>query len=141
MPIALANHLRVYGALRERNVLLTMIPDAVPRIEGDRITETVPLAHGFVRVTALYGYEEMPDLDDILAEAERRLFAGALPRPCVYFVTRERLLPTRGGPMSLLQEKLFSIQLRNSRPIYEYFQWKPDDFIETIQTVTFGNKG
>jgi len=138
MPIALANHLRVYHALRERNVILTMAPDSAPRIEGDRITETVPLPHGFVRVTALYGYEEAPDLDEILAEAERRLFAGALPRPCVYFVTRERLLPTRGGPMSLLQEKLFSLQLRNARPIYEYFRWKPDDFIETVQTVTFG---
>ncbi|MGE9297406.1 MAG: potassium transporter Kup [Puniceicoccales bacterium] len=140
MPIALANHLRVYGVMRERNVILTMAPDSVPRIEGDRITETVPLPHGFVRVTALYGYEENPDLDEILAEAEQRLFAGALPRPCVYFVSRERLQPTRGGPMTLLQERLFSLQLRNSRPIYEYFTWKPDEFVETIQTVTFGEK-
>jgi len=137
MPIPLANQLRVFNVLRERNVLLTMAPESIPCIEGDRITETVPLPHGFIRVTASYGYEERPDLDEILDEAERRIFDGALPRPVIYFAARERFMPSRSRAMPLFLQRLFSLQLRNARPIYEYFRWKPDDFIETIQTVTF----
>nr|WP_234043777.1 KUP/HAK/KT family potassium transporter [Cerasicoccus arenae] len=140
MPIALANHLRVYNSLRERNIVLTMAPESIPRVDGEMITETVPLPHGFVRVTASYGYEDNPDLDEILAEAESRLFAGAVPRPVIYFVSRERLTPTRNALMSQFKQRMFAFMLRNSRPIYEYFRWQPDDFIETIQTVRFDDE-
>lgn len=135
LPIILANQLRLFNTLRERNVILTMAPESVPRVTGDYITESIPLPHGFVRVTAAYGYEENPDLDEILAEAERRLFAGAVPRPVAFFVTRERFVPDKAGSMTMLQQRLFAFQLRNARPIYEYFRWKPDDFVEIVQTV------
>ncbi|MEO0796352.1 MAG: KUP/HAK/KT family potassium transporter [Verrucomicrobiota bacterium] len=140
MPIPLANQLRLYQVLRERNVMLTMAPESVPRVLGKSTTETVPLAHGFVRVTASYGYEEQPDLDAILKEAEERLFEGALPRPVVYFVARERIIPSKDSPLPMFQEKLFAFLHRNARPIYEYFHWKSDDFIETIYAVRLGEK-
>ncbi len=135
MPIMLANQLRLFQSMRERNLILTMAAESVPSIEGDMITETIPLAHGFVRVTASYGYEDTPDLDAIIAEAERRLFDGATPQPVVYFASRERFVPDRRNAMPMIMQRLFSLQLRNARPIYEYFRWKPDDFVEVIQTV------
>ncbi len=137
MPIILANQLRLFNSLRERNLILTMAPESVPHVQGGLITETIPLPHGFVRVTASYGYEDRPDLDAIINEAERRLFSGAVPQPVAYFASRERLLSGKCHTMPMFMQRLFSLQLRNSRPIYEYFIWKPDDFVELIQTVRF----
>ncbi len=140
-PTMLASQLRLFGSLRERNLILTMAPESVPRVAGDLITETTPLPHGFVRVTASYGYEDRPDLDAIIEEAERRLFDGAVPEPVAYFASRERYVPTEDGPMPMFMQRLYSLQLRNARPIYEYFQWRPDDFVEVIQTVKFEKSG
>ena len=68
-PAALLHNLKHNKVLHERNVILTVVTEEVPRVfEAGRVT-VERLSDAFVGVTVRYGFTELPDLPQALAGA------------------------------------------------------------------------
>ena len=78
IPAALRRLLRVFNALHEHVVFLTVLAERVPRVEaGDRL-EVQPLGLGFFRVTVRYGFCEQPNVLRAVSQCRE---AGTGDRP------------------------------------------------------------
>jgi KUP system potassium uptake protein len=135
-PLVLLHHLKHNQALHRQVVLLSVSSAEVPEVdEEDRVT-VVPLAHGFFRVSARYGFMETPDVPRILAMSAAY---GLVTRPQAtsYYLGRERLLPTGKSGMARWRRKLFVFMARNAQSATEFFGLPPNRVVELGTQIEF----
>jgi KUP system potassium uptake protein len=129
MPPALLHNLKHNKVLHERNVLLSVETQTVPRAdESDRVAYT-DLGHGFCRLTLRFGYMEDPNVP-------RALKHWPIPGPAfdemdtTFFASREALSAKADQGMALWRDKLFLIMSRNATPATEFFQIPGNRLVE-----------
>jgi KUP system potassium uptake protein len=59
------------------------------------------------------------------------------PQQASFFLSRETVLPTKGGDMWLWRERLFAYLMRNSHAATVYFQLPPDRVVEVGVELAF----
>jgi KUP system potassium uptake protein len=134
VPTVLLHHLKHNKVLHDQVLLLSIIPDDVPEVSGDRLT-VEPLDHGFYRVVAKYGFMETPDVKELMALCNQQGIR-ARPLETTYYLGRERLIPTRRkrgdhtAHLSMWRKKLFAIMSRNAISATEYFGIPPNRVVE-----------
>ena len=148
VPVVLLHHLKHNKALHKQVILLSVQTAEVPEMADDEQLFVEKLAEGFVRVRAIYGFMETPDVKEILA---RLTAAGVRTKPMEtsYFLGRERLLPTKkrseapvveGGrrlAMMRWRKKLFIFMARNARSATEFFGIPPNRVVELGAQIEF----
>ena len=128
-PLALRYNYRYNRALHEEVVLLALLNQDVPEIpEAERVTAEA-LGRGFYRVTARHGFQQVPQVPEVLALA-RAQGLNLDPEDLLFFVARESILPTSEPGMALWREKLFSLLSRIAQRPTEFFKIPPDRVVE-----------
>jgi KUP system potassium uptake protein len=128
-PEVLSHHLRHNKALHEEVILLSVITEAVPEIPDAERLKVEPLRHGFYRVTAHYGFMEMPRVPNIIARC-CDYDLRARPDTVSYYLGRPRLLPTGRARMMKWRKLLFGFMMRNARSATEFFAIPPERVVE-----------
>jgi KUP system potassium uptake protein len=130
VPPVLAHHVARLGVLSSSVVLLTLVFEHEPYVDGrERVTVT-KLGRGFVRVVARFGFMEQPDVPKVLSEAAlHKDFTPDLD-DVTYFLGRETFLATAKGQMGPWAEGFFSFLSRNSRSATNYFAIPPEQVLE-----------
>ena len=135
VPTVLLHHLKHNKVLHDQVVLLSIMPAGIPEVPRDERVKFEPLAHGFYRVVARYGFMETPDVKELLAICNER---GLRTRPLdtTYYMGRERLIPIRrkrgdqGIKMALWRKKVFAVMSRNAIPATQFFGIPPNRVVE-----------
>ena len=135
VPTVLLHHLKHNKVLHEQVVLLSLLAADVPQVPLLERARIEPLAHGFFRVIARYGFMETPDVKELLALCNEH---GLRTRPLetTYYLGRERLIPTRrkrgdhGLRMALWRKRLFSVMSRNAIGATQFFGIPPNRAVE-----------
>jgi KUP system potassium uptake protein len=116
VPSSLLQNLRHNRVLHERVVLLTMQFNEVPRVPVKERIELYLLEKRFYRVIAHYGFQEEPNVLEVLELCRSHHLHVDLDS-ATFFLAHESLLATHRPGMALWRERLFAILYRNaSRP-------------------------
>jgi KUP system potassium uptake protein len=113
VPYTLIYNLRHNHVLHERNIFLTLQMLEVARIDDAERVDVETIAEDFYRVTARYGFQEEPDVMEVLALCRAKGLDIA-PEATSFFLGRETLLSTDRPGMPKWRERLFAIMSRNS---------------------------
>ena len=128
-PTALMHNLKHNRVLHERNIILSIKTEDIPRVPRyervsvDRVTDT------FIRVVARYGFMETPSVPKILEVCRRKdlnIDIGATS----FFLSRRNLKTTSKSEMPLWQDKLFVALARSAQDATTYFQIPTDRVVE-----------
>ncbi len=131
VPHALLHNLKHNKVLHERVVILTIQFEDVPRIAPDARSTLEDHGQGVYRLTARYGFMEGVDVPGLLAAAP--LGFPWNPMDTTYFVSRQRLVPTRAAPIALWRQRLYALMLRLSANAIDFFR------LPASQTVELGD--
>ncbi len=128
-PTALMHNIKHNRVLHERNILLTIKTADTPRVlNADRV-KVEPIANGFVRITAKFGFMETPNIAKVLTLCRKSDLnidmAGAS-----FFLSRRSLIPSKKSEMPFLQDKLFIWMSKQAEDATTYFQIPMDRVVE-----------
>lgn len=119
-PIALLHNLKHNKVLHERIVLLTIVAEESPHVETAERVRVDPLAAGFFRVIARFGFMETPDIREVL-DACRRQGLELTANTCSFFLSRETIVHGKRPVMSRWQSRLFAYLARNAQTAAAFF--------------------
>jgi KUP system potassium uptake protein len=136
VPVVLLHHLKHNKVLHERVVLLSVLVREFPDVPQDKRLTIEPLAHGFYRVKAYYGFMETPNADEIAALCTK---AGLKAKymDTTYYLGRERLIPRGPSKMAKWRKVLFAYMQRNARSATEFFGIPPNRVVELGAQIEF----
>jgi KUP system potassium uptake protein len=128
-PTALMHNLKHNRILHERNIILSIKTEDIPRVPRyervtvDRVTDT------FIRVVARYGFMETPSVPKIL-DVCRRKDLNIDMSATSFFLSRRNLKPTPKSEMPGWQDRLFVALARSAQDATTYFQIPTDRVVE-----------
>lgn len=128
-PPVLLHHFKHNQVLHEQVVLLSIVTDDVPYVGAKNRVRIEKLREGFFRVTAHYGFMQVPKVTDVLKECDKR---GLKTRPesTSFYLGREKLVVTKNPGMARWRKHLFSFLSKNARPATDFFKLPPDRVVE-----------
>ena len=128
-PRALLHNLEHNHVLHQKVVFFTARTLNVPYAPADQriMIEYLPL--GMRRVTAYYGFAELPDVPATLREAAAKGL-DIDPENVSYFVNRVTFVPTKIPGMAPWRERLFAAMSRNSKSAAHFFRIPSERIIE-----------
>ncbi|MBX7192533.1 MAG: potassium transporter Kup [Sandaracinaceae bacterium] len=128
-PPVLLHHFKHNQVLHEQVVLLSIVTEDVPHVSAKSRVTVERLREGFFRVTAHYGFMQVPKVTDILKECDKR---GLKTRSdsTSFYLGREKLVVTRNPGMATWRKLLFSFLSKNARPATDFFKLPPDRVVE-----------
>ena len=131
VPPVLVHHVERLRVLHEHLVILTIVTARVPYTQRGKRVKVEPLGGGLHRVIGTYGFMENPDVPALLREAQRAGLAVDIKLEDVtYFLGRETILALPTGRMGEIEETVFGVLSRNSRPATSHFKLPPGQVIE-----------
>ena len=135
-PVVLLHHLKHNRVLHEKVILLSVVSQQVPEVPSNERITVIPLAQGFYRVRASYGFMESPNVEDIRA---RLVDAGIKTRSMdtSYYLGREQLIPVGRDGMSKWRKQIFAFMARNSQSATQYFGIPPNRVVELGTQIEF----
>ena len=128
VPAALLHNLKHNKVLHERVVILNVRYADVPHVADAHRLETARLAEGFYRVVVRYGFMDTIDVPAALAKCACGMTFDAMDT--TFFFSRENLIPTRGGGMSLWREHVFAAMARNAESPMTFFRIPANRVVE-----------
>jgi len=128
-PAVLLHHFKHNKVLHERVVLLTILTESLPVVPRKRRVEVATREHGFVEVTAHYGFMQTPSVPEILEQCARQGLELA-PASTSFYLGRETVLPTGKGAMATWRKRLFILLHRNARSAASFFDIPANRVVE-----------
>lgn len=128
-PTCLMHNLKHNRVLHERNIILTIKTEAVPRVqrhERVEIDRTDPL---FTKVTAHYGFMETPNVPKIF-ETCRRKDLNLEVGNTSFFLSRRSLRLAHESELPRWQQRLFLALARSAEDATVYFRIPMDRAVE-----------
>lgn len=120
VPHALLHNLKHNKVLHERNVLMRVRTLDKPHVRSAHRVDITLLPNNFWRVEALYGYQETPHMNHILAACAKQGLEFDLMQTS-FFLSHETLVSTRRPGMARWREKLFIWMSRNAQRATDFF--------------------
>ena len=128
-PTSLMHNLKHNRVLHERNIILNIKVEDMPRVaRHDRVT-VEKVSDSFTRVVAHYGFMETPSVPKILEHCRRKdlsIDVGATS----FFLSRRSLKATERSEMPRIQERLFIFLAGSAADATEYFRIPSDRVVE-----------
>ena len=128
-PRALLHNLEHNHVLHQKVVFLTARTLNVPFAPAERRLEIEYLSHGLRRVTARYGFMELPDVPATMREAVA-MGLDIDPTNVSYFLNRVTFVPTAMPGMARWRERLFAAMSRNSKSAAHFFRIPSEQIVE-----------
>ena len=128
-PTALLHNLKHNRVLHERNIILSIRTEEMPRIPRHERVEIERLSDGFIKVTAHYGFMETPSVPKIFEHCRRKDLNVDFPATS-FFLSRRSLKPTTKTSLPKWQERLFIWLSGKSEDATEYFKIPTDRVVE-----------
>jgi KUP system potassium uptake protein len=129
VPHALLHNLNHNKVLHERNVLLTVLTEEVPRVPDQERVEITRLSEDFYRVVVKYGFKDEPDVPAALELARQQGLEFKMMETS-FFLSRQTLVPKLGKDMALWREKIFALMSRNSSSATGFFNIPANRVVE-----------
>ena len=120
-PPALLASLRHTDALHEQILVISVLTEKRPRVQALERCEVIDLGLGFWEIVLHYGFMEIPDVPQALADRVQMKVAFDL-ETVSYFVSRESLRVTKKPGMARWREHLFALMSRNATSAANYFR-------------------
>jgi KUP system potassium uptake protein len=130
VPETLVMKARRLRSIMEHVVLLTVVIEHEPQVDGARRIEVESCSEGFMKVTIRFGYMENPQVPTVLAQAVEQ---GNLPialGDATYYVGRETFVGGKEGKMGPISEGLFALLSRNAKSAIDHFGLPLDQVVE-----------
>ncbi len=128
-PTSLLHNLKHNRVLHERNIILTIRTEDVPRVPRYERVIVEPVSASFVRVIARYGFMETPSIPKIFDTCRRKDLNVEMSSTS-FFLSRRSLRPTMKSEMPSWQESLFIRLARTAQDATTYFQIPTDRVVE-----------
>jgi KUP system potassium uptake protein len=135
-PLVLLHHFKHNKALHRQVVLLSTKAAGVPLVDESTRVQVSPLAHGFYRVTATFGFMEAPNVPRVM-ELCAAQGLETVPGDTSYYLGRERLLLTGNSGMPRWRKKLFMFMTRNALSAAQFFGLPPNRVVELGALIEF----
>jgi KUP system potassium uptake protein len=132
VPQALLHNLKHNHVLHEKNVVLTLKFEEIPWVDDGQRIDIEQLSASFWQVTARYGFMETPKVPELLAQCAKQGLS-VVEFETTYFISRETVVPTHAGALSLWREKLFATMSQNAGGVVDFFQL-PDSAVVELGT-------
>jgi KUP system potassium uptake protein len=130
VPLVLLHHFKHNKVLHETVLILAIITERIPKVEGKDRLEIQDLGQGFYHVKAHYGYSEVPEVPGIIRAFAAKTGKEINPMEVSYYFGRRSLTLTDKPTMPRWQKLLFSFLLRNSSSAASFFGLPPNRVIE-----------
>jgi KUP system potassium uptake protein len=134
-PTALLHSLKHYKVLHEKNVILSIETDHLPRVPPQDRVRIEPVGQTFQRVWLRFGYMERPNVPQALAIA-RKLGWQFDIMSTSFFLSRRALRPAARSGMPRWQDRLFISLARAANDATDYFQIPTGRVVEVGTQVT-----
>ena len=131
---ALLHSLKHYKVLHEKNVILTVETDPMPRVDPEERVRIEPIGQTFSRVVLRFGFMETPNVPHALAIA-RKLGWKFDIMSTSFFLSRRTLKPAPRSGMPRWQDRFFIALARSANDATDYFQI-PGRVVEVGTQVT-----
>ncbi len=134
VPVSLLHNLKHNRILHERTIFLTFRTVDVPYVEDLNRIEVQDHSGGLFSVVATFGFNETPDVKEVLNLLEGKTDMHFELMDTSFFLARETVAPTKLPGMSIWRERLFAWMHQNAA--------KPTDFfsIPANRVVELGTK-
>ena len=127
-PHTLLHNLKHNKVLHERVVILNVRYGEVPYVPADHRLAVTKLGEGVFHVVVRYGFMDDVDIPKALAECPCGMDFDMMDT--TFFLSRENLIPTRGGGMMVWREHLFATMARNAASPMTFFRIPPNRVVE-----------
>jgi KUP system potassium uptake protein len=128
-PTSLMHNLKHNRILHERNIVLSIKTNDVPRVPRRERLEIDRSNEKFIKITAHYGFMETPSIPKIFNQCRRKSFNVDLGATS-FFVSRRVLRPSSKSEMPLWQDMLFIALTHGAEDATAYFQIPTDRVVE-----------
>jgi KUP system potassium uptake protein len=128
-PTALMHSLKHYKVLHERNAVLTIESDPMPRVDPADRVRLEAISETFSRIVLRFGFMETPNVPQALAIA-RKLGWQFDIMSTTFFLSRRTLRPAEGSSMPKWQDHLFIALARSANDATDYFQVPTERVVE-----------
>jgi KUP system potassium uptake protein len=128
-PTSLMHNLKHNRVLHERNIILTIKTEDVPRMQRHERIEIDRVADTFIRVVAHYGFMETPSVPKIIEHCRRKDLNIDMAATS-FFLSRRSLKTTLKSEMPRWQERLFIWLAGRAEDATEYFRIPSDRVVE-----------
>ncbi len=129
VPLALLHSLKHYAVLHERNIILHVLTEQVPRVPPRDRVETSPLGSDFFRVILRYGFMEYPDLPAALSKCTLDGLGFDMMRT-TFFLSRETVDTGAKRGLRNLARRIFIWMHRNATDATEFFRIPRNRIVE-----------
>ena len=129
VPAALLHNMKHNKVLHERNVLMNVHTEDVPRLPEAERLEIHHLGHNFHTVKIRYGFLEEPDIPRALALCRVGGFRFNLMETS-FFVGREKIVAKRGSTISLPFKQIFMWLSKMALDATEFFKIPVNRIVE-----------
>jgi KUP system potassium uptake protein len=134
-PTSLMHNLKHNRVLHERNIILTIKTEEVPRVQRHERIQIDKVADTFIRVVAHYGFMETPSVPKIIEHCRRKDLNIDIAATS-FFLSRRSLKTTIKSEMPRWQERLFIWLAGRAEDATEYFRIPSDRVVEVGTQVT-----
>ncbi len=131
VPLSMLHNVKHYHVLHERNVILNVETEQVPRVPAHARATVTDLGHGFHRILLHYGFMQHPDIPSGL-EQYKLEGHGFDMLQTTFFLSRVSVVPADPGRRRLLPfvRRLFAWMMRNAADATEFFRIPPNRIVE-----------
>jgi KUP system potassium uptake protein len=128
-PTSLMHNLKHNRVLHERNIILTIKTEDVPRVPRHERIEIDKVADTFIRVVAHYGFMETPSVPKIIEHCRRKDLNIDMAATS-FFLSRRSLMTTLKSEMPRWQDRMFIWLAGRAEDATQYFRIPNDRVVE-----------
>ena len=128
-PTALLHSLKHYKVLHERNAILSIQSDPMPRVDPKDRVRIEPISATFSRIRLRFGFMETPNVPQALAIA-RKLGWQFDIMSTSFFLSRRTLRPAETSEMPQWQDHIFIALARTANDATDYFHIPTERVVE-----------
>jgi KUP system potassium uptake protein len=131
VPLSMMHNIKHYHVLHERNVILHVETEQIPRVPAERRAAVTDLGNGFYRILVHYGFMQHPDIPAALEKC-RTDSQGFDWMQTSFFLTRVSIV--KGGPeahrLHPVVRSLFAWMQRNAADATGFFRIPANRIVE-----------
>jgi KUP system potassium uptake protein len=131
VPLAMLHNVKHYHVLHQRNVILHVETEQVPRVPGAKRASVADLGNGFYRIELHYGFMQQPDIPAALASISLGGQRFDMMQTS-FFLSRVTVMASGAGKrlLSPVLRRLFAWMHRNASDATEFFRIPHNRIVE-----------
>jgi KUP system potassium uptake protein len=129
-PPVMTTYVDLSGTLHAQVIIISVETQRVPRVHARERLAIEPIGSGIYRVTAHYGFMQVPDVHVLLRWLPRLANLDVDPYESVYFLSNESVYRAERSVMSRIGASLYAFMRRNGAKASDYFGLPPSRILE-----------